>query len=111
MNQIVWKSGPSRSSLNKSCVRSSRAVVAQAKYTTLPKTIMERWMLFSLLQQQSASDVDIQTFSGDPWEYHFFITLFREAVVCKKIGPHARLVHFLKFTDGEAKETIRQYNQ
>ena len=73
--------------------------------------MMERWMLSSLLQQQSASDVDIQTFSGDPWEYHFFITSFRQAVVCKKDGPHARLVQLLGFTDKEAKENIRQYNQ
>ena len=32
---------------------------------------------------------------------------FREAVERKVDDPHGRLVRLLKFTDGEAKETIR----
>ena len=37
-----------------------------------------------LLRQQAAPDVDIDIFSGDPVDYHFFIVVFEE-VVEKKI--------------------------
>ena len=64
-------------------------------------------MLCSLLQQHSASDVDIQTFEGDPIECHFFMSFFREAVEDKIDDLHGRLLWLLKFKDGEAKETMR----
>ena len=65
-------------------------------------------MLRSLLRQQSAPNVDIQTFRGDPIEYHFFMLSFREAVERKIDDTHGRLFRLLKFTDGEVKETIRR---
>ena len=64
-------------------------------------------MLCNLLRQQSAPDVDIPVFTGNPLEYHYFMSSFKEAVECKIDDPHGRLVHLLKFTDGEAKETIQ----
>ena len=64
-------------------------------------------MLCNLLRQQSAPDVDIPVFTGKPLEYHYFMSSFKEAVECKIDDPHGRLVHLLKFTDGEAKETIQ----
>ena len=51
--------------------------------------------------------MDIQTFAGDPLEYHFFMSSFREAVDRKTDDPHGRLFRLLKFADGEAKETIK----
>ena len=41
-------------------------------------------MMCKLLRQQAAPDVDIDIFSGDPVEYHYFIAVFEE-VVEKKI--------------------------
>ena len=41
-------------------------------------------MMSKLLRQQAAPDVDIDIFSGDPVEYHYFIAVFEE-VVEKKI--------------------------
>ena len=101
------KSKTIKSSLE-SCDRTNYTADAQAKSATLPKDTdgeMSR-MLYSLLQQQSAPDVDIQTFAGDPLEYHFFMSSFTEAVERKVDDPH-HLLQLLKLTDGAAKETIR----
>ena len=94
------KSKTIKSSLEKSCDRTDCTADAQAKSPTLPKDTdgeMSR-MLCSLFQQ---------TFAGDPLEYHFFMSSFTEAVERKVDDLHGRLVQLLKFTDGEAKETIR----
>ena len=85
-----------KSSSKKSCDRIRCAADAQAKSTLLPKVKdfdgeMSR-MLCSLLRQQSAPDVDIQTFRGDPLEYHFFMSSFREAVE-RKVDDSAPEVH------------------
>lgn len=37
-------------------------------------------VLNHLLKQQSATDVDIDAFDGNPFEYHNFIKLFHELV-------------------------------
>ena len=103
------KSKTIKSSSKKSCDRTSCAADAQAKSALLPKDFdgeMSR-MLCSLLQQQSAQDVDIQTFAGDSLEYHFFMSSFREAVDRKIDDPHGRLFRLLKCADGEAKVTIK----
>ena len=42
-------------------------------------------MMSKLLRQQAAPDVDINIFSGDPVDNHYFIAVFEE-VVEKKIG-------------------------
>ena len=80
----------------KSCDRISCAADAQARSTLLPKVKdfdgeMSR-MLCGLLRQQSAPDVDIQTFRGDPLKYHFFMSSFREAVE-RKVDDSAPEVH------------------
>ena len=41
-------------------------------------------MMSKLLRQQAALDVDIDIFSGEPVDYHYFIAVFEE-VVEKKI--------------------------
>ena len=102
------KSRTIKSSSKKSCDRTSCAAGAQAKSALLPKDFDgEMRMLCSLLRQQPAPNLDIQTFRVDPLEYHFFMSSFRKAVVCKIDYPHGRLVWLLKFTDGETKETIK----
>ena len=49
--------------------------------------------------------------AGDPLENYFFMLSFREVVEHKTDDPHGRLVRVLKFTNEEAKETIRHYIQ
>ena len=105
------KSRTIKPSPKKSCDRTSCAADAEAKSSLLPKDFdgeMSR-MLCSLLRQQSAPDVAIQTFRVDPLQYHFFMSYFKKAVEYKIDDPHGRMVRLLKFTDREAKETIRHY--
>ena len=64
-------------------------------------------MMFNLQLHQSAPDVEIDTFKGDPLEYHYFMSVFTEAVEKKVSDAHSTLVCLLKFTEGEAKETIK----
>ena len=48
-----------------------------------------------LLRQQAAPDVDIDIFSDDPVDYHYFIAVF-EGVVEKRIGgPRGRLARLI----------------
>ena len=44
---------------------------------------------------------------GDPLEYNYFISVFREVVKLETDNPHGRLVPLLKDTEGEASETIK----
>ena len=46
-------------------------------------------------------------FTGNPLDYHYFMSLFKEAVEYKIDEPHWRLVQLLKYTEGEARETIK----
>ena len=64
-------------------------------------------MMGNLLLHQYEPDVEIDTFKGDPWKYHYFMYVFTEAVEKKISDPHGRLVRLLKFTEGEAKESIK----
>ena len=64
-------------------------------------------MMCNLLPHQTAPDVEIDTFKGDPLEYHYFMSVFTEAVEKKFSDPQGRLVNLLKLTDREAKETIK----
>ena len=60
-----------------------------------------------LFCHQSAPEVEIEIFRGDPLEYHRFLSVFREVVELKKDDPHGRLVQLLKYNEGEARDTIR----
>ena len=65
-------------------------------------------MMCSLLQHQSAPDIEIEIFRGDPLEYYYFMSVLKEAVEYKIADPHGRFVRLLEFTEGEAKDTIKQ---
>ena len=68
-------------------------------------------MICYLLCQQSAPEVEVETFRGDPLEYYYYISVFREAVELKIDDPHDRLVRLLKYTEGEARDTIKRFIQ
>ena len=63
-------------------------------------------MMCDLLRHQSAPEVEIETFRGDPLEYHYFISVFSEEVELKIDETHGRLVQLLKYTDVR-KDTIK----
>ena len=59
-----------------------------------------------LIRQQAAPDVDIDIFSGDPVDYHYFIAVFEEVVEKKIDDPQGRLARVIRYTYGKPKEMI-----
>ena len=53
-------------------------------------------MMCQLLKQRSAPDIDIDVFSGNPMDFHYFMAIFNE-IVEKKVddtrGKLIRLIH------------------
>ena len=48
----------------------------------------------------------IETFTGNPLDYHYFMSVFKEDMGYKKKNdPHGRLVQLLKYTERETRET------
>ena len=64
-------------------------------------------MLCQLLKQQEAPEVDIDVFSADPLEYHYFMEIFKEIVEKKIEDPRGRLTRLIKYATGEAKDLIK----
>ena len=64
-------------------------------------------ILYKLLQQQAAPEVDIEYFDGNPLNYHYFMALFSEVVETKIDDPRGRLTRLTKYTMGEPKELIK----
>ena len=64
-------------------------------------------MLCQLLKQQGAPEVEIDVFSGDPLEYHYFMEIFKEVVEKRIEDPRGRLTRLIKYTTGEAKDLIK----
>ena len=63
-------------------------------------------MISKLLRQQAAPDADINTFTSDPVDYHYFIAVFDE-VVEKIDDPWHSLTRLIKYTDGQPKAMIK----
>ena len=40
-------------------------------------------------------------------DYHYSMSVFKEAVEYKIDDPHERLVRLLKYTEGKARETLK----
>ena len=51
--------------------------------------------------------MDIDVFDGNPLNFKYFMTLFREVVESKIENPRGRLTGLIKYTTGEAKELIK----
>ena len=64
-------------------------------------------MMSKLLRQLAAPEVDIDVFTGDPTEYHYFLAVFEEVVEKKIDDARGRLTRLIKYTDGEPKEMIK----
>jgi hypothetical protein len=60
--------------------------------------------LISLL---TAPDADIDVFSGNPLDFRYFRTTFRESVEKKVPDSRGRLTRLLKYTTGDAKDLIK----
>ena len=64
-------------------------------------------MMGKLLREQAAPDVDVDIFTGDPVDYHYFIAVFDEVVEKKIDDPRSRLTRLTKYTDDQPKEMIK----
>ena len=64
-------------------------------------------MLCKFMQQQGEPEVDIDIFSEDPLEYHYFMEVFKEVVEKRIQDPRGRLTRLIKYTTGEAKDLIK----
>ena len=60
-----------------------------------------------LLWQQAAPDLEIDIFDGNPMDFHYFMTVFKEIVENKVTDPRRQLTRLIKFTKGEAKEIAK----
>ena len=78
-----------------------------AEKLTSQSTNMLTTQLSRMIKQQTAPDVEIDTFSGDPLEYTYFITNFKEIVENSVDSQTGRLNRLIKYTTDEAKELIK----
>ena len=59
------------------------------------------------LKQQSAPDVDLDVFDGNPLEYHNFMTLFHKLVEKPIHDPRGRLTRLIRYTKDDPKDMIQ----
>ena len=58
------------------------------------------------MKQQSAPEVDIDCFDGNPLNYRYFMAIFKEVVENRIDDPCGTLIRLIKYTKGEAKELV-----
>ena len=63
--------------------------------------------LCDLLKLQSAPEVSLDVFNGDPLEFHFFMSCFENVVESKVNDRKGKLILLIKYTSGEAKDLIK----
>ena len=64
-------------------------------------------MACKLVNQQSAPEIDIDVFGGNPLEFHYFMAVFDEAVEKKIEDSHGKLTLLVKYTTGEVKQMVK----
>ena len=63
--------------------------------------------MMDMMKLQCAPPPDIDKFSGDPLEFHYFKTTFKEVVETTVPDQYGRLTRLIKFTSGDAKDLIK----
>ena len=58
------------------------------------------------MKQQSAPEVDINCFDGNPLNYWYFMAIFMEVVENRIDDPCGKIIGFIKYSKGEAKELV-----
>ena len=66
-------------------------------------------MLCQLVKQQSAPTVNIDEFDGNPLQYTYFRSIFREVVEKKIAHPQGRLTRLIKLTTEEERELVKPF--
>ena len=63
-------------------------------------------ILCRLIKQQSAPEIDTDSFDGNLLNYRYFMAIFKEVVENRIDDPRGRLIRLIKYTKGEAKELV-----
>ena len=63
-------------------------------------------ILCRLMKQQSAPEVDIDCFDGNPVNYRYFMIIFKEVVENRIDDPRWRPIRLIKYTNGKAKVLV-----
>ena len=63
-------------------------------------------MFCKVVKEQSAPQVDLDLFDGNPLEYTYFMSMFKESVEKKIENPKGKLTRLIQCTRGEAKDLI-----
>ena len=62
--------------------------------------------LADLVTRLQAPDIELDVFTGDPLQFHFFMTTFAEVVETKIHDERGRLTRLLKYLSGEPKDLV-----
>ena len=68
-------------------------------------------MMSKLVNHQSALEINIDVFGGNPLEFYYFMAVFDEAVEKKIEDPLGKLTHLIRYTTGQVKEIVNNYIQ
>ena len=66
-------------------------------------------MLSKLVWAQSAPQVDMEPFEGNPLDFTYFMSMFQESVEKKIDDPRGRLTRLIKYTRGEPQELVKHF--
>ena len=66
-------------------------------------------MLYQLVKEQSVPSVDIEVFDGNPLQYIWFRSMFREVVKKRIKDSQGKLIRLINLTSGEAKELVKHF--
>ena len=66
-------------------------------------------MLSKLVREQSAPQVDMEPFEGNPVDFIYFMSMFQEPVEKKIDDPRGRLTRLIKYTRGDPRELVKYF--
>ena len=66
-------------------------------------------MLSKLVREQSAPQVDMEPFEGNPLDFTYFMSMFQESVEKKIDDPRRRLTRIIKYTRGEPRKLVKHF--
>ena len=64
-------------------------------------------MMCRLLKQQSAPEIEIDVFDGNPMEFHYFMAVFNEVVEKRVDDERGKLTRLIYYTKGDAKNMVK----
>ena len=101
-NNAIYDIGHDRGHMRTQCVKGQQHANSLRR-----NDVNVAEMMCKLVNQQSAPEIDIDVFGGNPLEFHYFMAVCDEAVEKKIEDPHGKLTCLIKYTTGKAKEMVK----